>query len=94
MLPGHQLPFYGLHERAGELAAHHDARCEALRLACREKPHRAAELLPVMFSRQLDPHQMGFAFSELFAHVNYLVTRGALSWVEPPRAHKRLVAVS
>ena len=58
------------------------ARCEALRLACREKPHRPAELLTVMFSRKLDPHQMGFAFSELLAHMNYMLARGALAWVE------------
>jgi glyoxylase-like metal-dependent hydrolase (beta-lactamase superfamily II) len=94
VLPGHQLPFCGLYERAAELAAHHYARCEALRVACWDKPHRAAELLPVMFSRQLDPHQMGFAFSELFAHVNYLIARGALRWTEPARAHKLLVAAS
>jgi glyoxylase-like metal-dependent hydrolase (beta-lactamase superfamily II) len=82
VLAGHQLPFYGLHERIGELAAHHAARCEALRLACCEKPHRPAELLTVMFTRKLDPHQMGFAFSELFAHMNYMLARGALAWVE------------
>jgi glyoxylase-like metal-dependent hydrolase (beta-lactamase superfamily II) len=92
VLPGHQLPFHGLHERIAEISAHHEARCQALLLACREKPHRAAELLPVMFSRQLDPHQMGFAFSELLAHVNYLVARGALIWSEPARGHARLSA--
>jgi glyoxylase-like metal-dependent hydrolase (beta-lactamase superfamily II) len=82
VLAGHQLPFYGLHERANELAAHHQARCEALRQACLEKPHRPAELLSVMFTRKLDPHQMGFAFSELLAHVNYMLARGALAWIE------------
>ena len=82
VLAGHQLPFYGLHERANELATHHEARCEALRQACREKPHRPAELLSVMFTRKLDPHQMGFAFSELLAHVNYMLARGALAWIE------------
>lgn len=89
VLPGHQLPFYGLHERVGELAAHHEARCEALLQACREKPHRPAELLPVLFTRKLDPHQMGFAFSELLAHVNYLLDRGVLKWIERDngRAH-------
>lgn len=89
VLPGHQLPFYGLHERVGELAAHHEARCEALLQACREKPHRPAELLPVLFTRKLDPHQMGFAFSELLAHVNYLLDRGMLKWIERDngRAH-------
>jgi glyoxylase-like metal-dependent hydrolase (beta-lactamase superfamily II) len=93
VLAGHQLPFYGLHERAAELAAHHEARCEALFQACREKPHRPAELLPVLFTRQLDPHQMGFAFSELLAHVNYMLDRRVLKWLEPDNGSARLTAV-
>jgi glyoxylase-like metal-dependent hydrolase (beta-lactamase superfamily II) len=94
VLPGHQMPFYGLHERTSELIAHHEARCEALQQACREKPHRPAELLPVMFTRRLDPHQMGFAFSELLAHVNYMLARGALGWLELKSGPARLVALS
>lgn len=92
VLAGHQLPFYGLHERADELAAHHAGRCEGLRLACLEKPHRPAELLTVMFARKLDPHQMGFAFSELFAHVNYMLARGALRWIDGEQGPARLTA--
>lgn len=92
MLAGHQLPFYGLHERADELAVHHAARCEGLRLACRETPLRPSEMLAVMFPRALDPHQMGFAFSELLAHINYMLARGALHWVEPARGPARLAA--
>ena len=90
VLPGHQLPFYGLHERIDELAAHHEARCEALLAACRERPHRPAKLLTVLFTRKLDPHQMGFAFSELLAHVNYLLARGGLVWVESASGPTRL----
>jgi glyoxylase-like metal-dependent hydrolase (beta-lactamase superfamily II) len=82
VLPGHQSLFYGLHGRARELEAHHQARCAALAMACRERPRRPAELIPVMFALALDPHQMGFAFSELFAHVNHMLARGTLKWVE------------
>jgi glyoxylase-like metal-dependent hydrolase (beta-lactamase superfamily II) len=92
VLPGHQLPFYGLHERASELEAHHAARCAALAQACREKPCRPAELIPVMFTRRLDPHQMGFAFSELLAHVNYMLAHGALQWVAGDKGPARLTA--
>ena len=83
VLPGHQLPFRGLHARAGELMAHHDERCAAIAAACREKPRSAAELVPVIFHHALDPHQMSFAFSEVLAHVNYMLGRGELAWVEP-----------
>ena len=82
VLPGHQLPFHGLHERSEQLIAHHEMRCALIAAACREAPRSAAELVPVLFTRQLDPHQMSFAFSEVQAHVNYMLRRGELAWVE------------
>src|SRR5262249_22077869 len=54
VLPGHQLPFYGLHQRAAELIAHHEQRCLLIAEACRIKPHSAAELVPILFTRALD----------------------------------------
>jgi len=78
VLPGHQLPFYGLHTRVDELIAHHDVRLDLILDACKGAPHSAAELVPVLFPKALDPHQMSFAFSETQAHINYLIGRGAL----------------
>ncbi len=80
VLPGHRLPFYGLHTRCRELAEHHEERCGLIAEACTEAPKSVAELVPVVFRRPLDPHQMGFAFSEVHAHVNYMVRRGDLAW--------------
>jgi glyoxylase-like metal-dependent hydrolase (beta-lactamase superfamily II) len=80
VLPGHQLPFHGLHVRSDELVAHHDARCRAIAAACRAKPRSAAELVPVIFRHPLDAHQMSFAFSEVLAHVNYMLREGRLVW--------------
>src|SRR5581483_713582 len=92
VLPGHQLPFYGLHERSNALIAHHEVRCAAIAEACRAAPRSAAELVPVLFSRQLDPHQMSFAFSEVQAHVNYMLRRGDLAWVKSTDDIERVVA--
>jgi glyoxylase-like metal-dependent hydrolase (beta-lactamase superfamily II) len=79
VLPGHNLPFIGLHQRADELLDHHAARCDAILEACRGAALTAAELVPVVFRRSIDdPHQMGFAFSEALAHVNYLERGGRL----------------
>ena len=64
VLPGHQLPFHGLHTRSDELIAHHELRCAMIAEACRLAPRTAADLVPVLFHRNLDPHQMSFAFSE------------------------------
>ena len=80
VLPGHQLPFRRLHTRISQLAAHHAERCSLLAQACAEGPKSVADLVPVLFPRKLDPHQLSFAFSETHAHVNYMVRRGELAW--------------
>jgi hypothetical protein len=78
-LPGHNLPFVGLRKRIDELRAHHEARCLAIEEACRRAPCTAADLVPVVFRRVIDdPHQMGFAFSEVLAHVNYMLRESRL----------------
>ncbi len=78
VLPGHGLPFYGLHKRADALMAHHRERCDLIRIACADAPHSAADLIPTVFPRPLDAHQTGFAFVEVLAHVNYMLGRAEL----------------
>lgn len=80
VLPGHQLPFYGLQTRCRELAEHHESRCALIAQACATQTRTVADLVPVLFPRKLDPHQLSFAFSEVHAHVNYMVRRGELAW--------------
>lgn len=79
VLPGHQLPFFGLHARCRELARHHADRCARIEAACRERPHSVAELVPVLFTRILDPQQLSFAFSEAHAHVNRLLRSNGMT---------------
>jgi glyoxylase-like metal-dependent hydrolase (beta-lactamase superfamily II) len=78
VLPGHHLPFTGLHDRLTELAAHHAARCALIAEAAAQRPLSAADLVPVLFKRNLDLHQTGFAFGETMAHINYMLARGDL----------------
>ena len=78
VLPGHGLPFYGLHARVGELIEHHAQRCGLIAEACRDRPLSVAELVPHVFHRELDEHQTGFAFGEVLAHVNHMLTGGEL----------------
>jgi glyoxylase-like metal-dependent hydrolase (beta-lactamase superfamily II) len=92
VLPGHHRPFLGLHTRAQELAAHHAYRCNAIQEAARE-PKSAAELLPAIFRHALDPHEMSFAFSEVLAHINYMLRQGELVWAEPQDGIERVQAV-
>lgn len=78
VLPGHRRPFYGLHQRCVEFEAHHEERCDRIRRACAVRPHSIDELVPLLFERELNPHQMSFAFTETLAHVNRLVRRGEI----------------
>ncbi len=91
VLPGHRLPFIGLHARADELAAHHAHRCAAIEEACRE-PKSAADLVPVIFQQPLDPHETSFAFSEVLAHMNYMLRQGTLAWAETCDGIERVIA--
>jgi glyoxylase-like metal-dependent hydrolase (beta-lactamase superfamily II) len=78
VLPGHGLPFTGLHTRIEALIAHHAARCAEIVAACRETPQTVAQILPHIFPRVLDAHQTGFAFGEVLAHVNHMLAEGTL----------------
>ncbi|MCH2241801.1 MAG: MBL fold metallo-hydrolase [Aquabacterium sp.] len=87
VLPSHGLPFGGeqaadgqggAHTRINELACHHDERLQETLHACRQQPTSAADLLPVLFRRQLDLHQTTFAMGEALAHLHRLWLAGEL----------------
>ena len=78
VLPSHGLPFTGLHTRVAQQHAHHAARLEEVAAACAE-PRCAADILPVLFRRELDAHQLGFALGEAVAHLNALWYEGRLA---------------
>jgi len=81
VLPSHGLPFRGLHTRIDQLARHHEARLAELEAACAE-PRTCSEIVPVLFRRTLDAHQLGFAIGETLAHVHYLANKGRMSRAE------------
>ena len=85
VLPSHGKPFGGLHPRIDQLLAHHAERLAEVLMACAEAPHTAAELLPLLFKRELDMHQTTFALGEAVAHVHALLAEGQLRQL--PAAH-------
>jgi glyoxylase-like metal-dependent hydrolase (beta-lactamase superfamily II) len=78
VLPSHGKPFFGLHERIAQLTAHHDERFAEVLEACTAQPRSAADMLPVLFKRQLDLHQTTFAMGEAVAHMHALHAMGRL----------------
>ncbi|MCW5623823.1 MAG: MBL fold metallo-hydrolase, partial [Burkholderiales bacterium] len=73
VLPSHGLPFRGAHARVAALETHHADRLAELLAACTGTPKTAAEILPVLFRRTLDHHQIYFAMGEAIAHLNHLL---------------------
>jgi glyoxylase-like metal-dependent hydrolase (beta-lactamase superfamily II) len=71
VLPSHGFPFRGLPERLAELRTHHAARL-AETLDAIAEPRSAADIVPILFRRQLDTHQLTFALGEALAHLHLL----------------------
>lgn len=77
VLPSHGRPFVGLHERISQQHAHHDERLAEVLQAC-ATPQSTADIVPVLFKRKLDLHQLTFAMGEALAHLHALYFEGKL----------------
>lgn len=77
VLPSHGRPFRGLHRRIAQLREHHAARLDEVMTACTQ-PRSAMDIVPLMFRRPLDAHQLSFALGEALAHLHKLWHEGAL----------------
>ena len=77
VLPSHGRPFRGLHTRIGQLRDHHVARLDEVVAAC-ATPQSAMDIVPVMFKRPLDAHQLSFALGEALAHLHKLWADGVV----------------
>lgn len=77
VLPSHGRPFKGLHTRIKQQEVHHAERLQDVLSAC-SKPLSAFDLLPVLFKRKLDMHQLSFAMGEAIAHLHALYFEGKL----------------
>lgn len=78
VLPSHGKPFRGLHTRIAQLNEHHRERLAEVVQAC-ATPQSAADIVPVMFRRKLDAHQLTFAMGEALAHLHKLWFDGVLT---------------
>jgi hypothetical protein len=59
------------------LRAHHAERLAEVMAAC-ARPCSAMDIVPLMFRRQLDAHQLSFALGEALAHLHKLWIEGAV----------------
>jgi glyoxylase-like metal-dependent hydrolase (beta-lactamase superfamily II) len=77
VLPSHGKPFRGLHTRIQQLQDHHRERLAEVIEAC-ASPRSATDIVPIMFRRELDAHQLTFAMGEALAHLHKLWFDGVL----------------
>jgi glyoxylase-like metal-dependent hydrolase (beta-lactamase superfamily II) len=78
VLPSHGKPFTGLHTRIMQQHQHHAARLAEVLAACAQ-PRSAAQIVPLLFPRELDLHQLTFALGEALAHLHALWHEGKLT---------------
>ncbi|MEN9515639.1 MAG: hypothetical protein RIQ95_2267 [Pseudomonadota bacterium] len=79
VLPSHGKPFVGLHTRIKQLLDHHQARLDEVRAACAQSDCSAMDIVPMMFRRPLDTHQISFALGEALGHLHALWYAGELT---------------
>jgi glyoxylase-like metal-dependent hydrolase (beta-lactamase superfamily II) len=75
VLPSHNEPFIGLHERLNTLIDGHE-RSLARILSRLGEPKRAVDLFGALFARKIGPDLLGMATGETVAHLNCLIGRG------------------
>lgn len=92
VLPAHNTPFRGLHQRLQYLIEHHEDHLLALEEAC-VTPKTAVELLPVLFTRELDKSQLTMALGECVAHLNYLSYQGRLERQQDEQGVYRFLSI-
>lgn len=93
ILPSHNEPFRGLHQRLNELLDHHDGRLKAVTKACAEKPQSVKDLYAVLFARRIVGFQHMFAAGESLAHLNFLLNQGIIERSLEPDGVNRYRAI-
>lgn len=92
VLPSHNEPFIGLHERLKHLIDGHE-RTLARVLSRLNEPKRAVDLFGALFARKIGPDLLGMATGETIAHLNCLIERGAIRRQTDEQGIVRYVAI-
>ncbi|BDX20138.1 MULTISPECIES: MBL fold metallo-hydrolase [Halopseudomonas] len=77
VLPAHERPFFGLHQRLAQLQQHHDRHLDRLLVALQE-PLTAEQARALLFTRVRNGFDHLMAMGETLAHLNYLMEEGAV----------------
>lgn len=81
VLPAHDEPFEGLHDRLEQLRADHMRKLDALEDFC-AKPRNAYGCFEVLFRRPVGENEIMMATGEALAHLHYLERAGRVTRVK------------
>lgn len=76
VLPAHNEPFTGAHDRLQALADGHEKALGRLKARLGEEPRRVVDVFPAIFGQKIGPDLIGLATGEALAHLNCLIRRG------------------
>lgn len=76
VLPAHNEPFTGAHDRLQGLISGHEKALIRLKKRLGEAPRRVVDVFPAIFGRKIDGDLIGLATGEALAHLNCLIGRG------------------
>ncbi len=76
VLPAHNEPFKGAHDRLDHLIRGHEVALKRLKQRLSQEPRRAVDIFPAIFGRKIDDSVIGMATGEAIAHLNCLIGRG------------------
>lgn len=82
VLPSHNEPFHGLHERLTNLIEGHEKALARVLNRLQQSPKRAVDLFGALFARKIGADLIGMATGEAIAHTNCLIGRGQARRIE------------
>lgn len=76
VLPAHNEPFTGAHDRLDHLIRGHEVALKRLKQRLSQEPRRVVDVFPSIFGRKITDDVIGMATGEAVAHLNCLIERG------------------
>lgn len=87
VLPAHNEPFRGLHDRLDALFNSHAQKLAGLAEFC-DEPRTVVEVFPALFKRRITGMEFFMALGESIAHTHYLEAKGVLARESDSGAHR------
>ncbi len=73
VLPAHNEPFTGAHDRLDHLIKGHGIALKRLKQRLGQEPRRVVDVFPAIFGRKIGDDVLSMATGEAVAHLNYLI---------------------